>query len=68
LKPVTRQLLAAEPMAELFSRVAVPVAGLETEGAFLGPWRLMSIDGTEFDVPDTAANREAFGRDGPVGA
>ena len=56
-----RQRLGAEPMAELFSRVAVPVAGLDTEGAFLGPWRLMSIDGTEFDVPDTAANREAFG-------
>jgi hypothetical protein len=37
------------------------VAGLDTGGAFLGPWRLMSIDGMEWDVPDTAANREAFG-------
>ena len=46
---------------ELFSQVAEPVAGLDAEGAFLGPWRLMSVDGTELDVPDTPANREAFG-------
>jgi hypothetical protein len=63
-----RQRLGPEPMAELFSQVAEPVAGLEAEGAFLGPWRLMSVDGTEVDVPDTPANREAFGtgaNDGP---
>jgi len=56
-----RQRLGAEPMEELFRQVAVPVAGLDTGGAFLGGWRLMSIDGMEWDVPDTAANREAFG-------
>jgi Insertion element 4 transposase N-terminal/Transposase DDE domain len=56
-----RQRLGAEPMAELFSQVARPVADLDTGGAFLGPWRLMSIDGMEWDVPDTAANRAAFG-------
>jgi hypothetical protein len=56
-----RQRLGPEPMAELFSQVAEPVAGLEVEGAFLGPWRLMSVDRTELDVPDTPANREAFG-------
>jgi hypothetical protein len=63
-----RQRLGPEPVAELFSQVAEPVAGLDTEGAFLGPWRLMSIDGTELDVPDTPANRAAFGagaNDGP---
>lgn len=63
-----RQRLGPEPMAELFSQVAEPVAGLEAGGAFLGPWRLMSVDGTELDVPDTPANREAFGtgaNDGP---
>ena len=52
-------------MAELFSQVAEPVADMDTGGAFLGPWRLMSIDGMEWDVPDTAANRAAFGR-GPA--
>jgi hypothetical protein len=56
-----RQRLGAEPMEELFRQVAGPVAGLDTGGAFLGPWRLMSIDGMEWDVPDTAANRAAFG-------
>ena len=61
-----RQRLGAEPMAELFSQVAGPVADLDTGGAFLGPWRLMSIDGMEWDVPDTAANRAAFGVTGPA--
>jgi hypothetical protein len=56
-----RQRLGPEPMAELFGQVAVPVAELDTAGAFLGAWRLMSLDGMEWDVPDTAANREAFG-------
>ena len=31
-----RKRLGPEPMAELFSQVAEPVAGLEAEGAFLG--------------------------------
>jgi hypothetical protein len=56
-----RQRLGPEPMAEVFSQVAVPVADLDTIGAFLGPWRLMSLDGMEWDVPDSAANRAAFG-------
>jgi len=56
-----RQRLGPEPVAGVFSRVAVPVADLDTAGAFLGPWRLMAMDGMEWDVPDTAANRAAFG-------
>jgi hypothetical protein len=56
-----RQRLGPEPMAELFAQVAEPVAGMDTDGAFLGAWRLMSIDGTELEAPDTAANRAAFG-------
>jgi hypothetical protein len=56
-----RRRLGAEPVAEVFSQVAEPVAELDTAGAFLGPWRLMSLDGMEWDVPDTAANRAAFG-------
>src|ERR1039458_1456011 len=42
-----RQRLGFEPMRELFSQVAVPVADELTRGAFLGRWRLMSIDGFE---------------------
>jgi Insertion element 4 transposase N-terminal len=56
-----RQRLGAEPMAGLFAQVAVPVAEEETRGAFLGPWRLMAIDGFEWDVPATGQNAAAFG-------
>jgi hypothetical protein len=35
-----------------------------TAGAFLGRWRLMSTDGMEWDVPDTAANAGFFGYPG----
>jgi Insertion element 4 transposase N-terminal len=56
-----RQRLGLEPMAEVFGQVAVPVADLDTAGAFLGPWRLMSLDGMEWDVPDSPVNRAAFG-------
>ena len=57
-----RQRLGWEPLADLFARVAVPVAGPGTAGAFLGRWRLMAVDGSEWDVPDTPANAAAFGR------
>ena len=44
------------------------MADLDTAGAFLGPWRLMAVDGVEWDVPDSAANRAAFGSTaGPAG-
>jgi hypothetical protein len=56
-----RQRLGPEPMARVFSQVAEPVADLDTTGAFLGPWRLMSVDGMEWDVPDTDPNRTVFG-------
>ena len=63
-----RARLGPEPLEELFSQVAVPVADLDTAGAFLGPWRLMSVDGMEWDVPDTPQNRVAFGaKRGPGG-
>ena len=56
-----RQRLGSEPLVGLFGRVAVPVASELTRGAFLGPWRLMAIDGFEWDVPDTAENATEFG-------
>ena len=63
-----RQRLGPEPVEELFGQVAAPVAEEDTIGAFLSGWRLMSVDGMEWDVPDTAANRAAFGsRAGPAG-
>src|SRR5215471_4582665 len=56
-----RQRLGYEPVKELFAEVAVPVAEEETAGAFLGPWRLMAIDGFEWDAPDTKENVAVFG-------
>jgi hypothetical protein len=48
-----RQRLGPGPVAGVFSQVAEPVAGLDTIGALFGAWRLMSMDGMEWDVPDT---------------
>jgi hypothetical protein len=59
-----RQRLGYEPLRELFSQVAVPVADQLTRGAFLAGWRLMSIDGFEWDAPDTKENAAAFGFSG----
>ena len=56
-----RERLGFEPLRDIFAQVAVPVADRLTRGAFLGPWRLMSIDGFEWDVPDTPGNAAAFG-------
>jgi hypothetical protein len=56
-----RQRLGAEPLELLYGKVAQPVAGLLTRGAFLRGWRLMAVDGFELDVPDTPANAAAFG-------
>jgi hypothetical protein len=56
-----RQRLGYEPLRELFAEVAVPVADADTEGAFLGPWRLMTIDGFEWDIPDSEENAAGFG-------
>jgi hypothetical protein len=61
-----RKRLGPEPLELLFDKVAVPVAGELTRGAFLRHWRLMAIDGFELDVPDTPANAAAFGY--PAGA
>ena len=59
-----RQRLGHEPVREVFAQVARPVATEDTPGAFLGPWRKMSMDGLEWDVPDTKPNAAAFGYPG----
>jgi hypothetical protein len=53
-----------EPLAQLFGEVARPLAVAETVGAWYRQWRLVTLDGTTFDVADTAANATAFGRPG----
>jgi hypothetical protein len=56
-----RARLGSEPLARVFDEVAVPVADQLTRGAWLGPWRLMAIDGFDWDVPDTPQNVAEFG-------
>lgn len=57
-----RQRLTAQPLKVLFERIAAPVAGRGTKGAWLGARRLMAIDGFMLDVPDTPDNVTEFGR------
>jgi hypothetical protein len=57
-----RQRLTSEPLKVLFERIAAPVAGRGTRGAWLGSRRLMAIDGFMLDVPDTPDNVTEFGR------
>jgi hypothetical protein len=59
-----RERLGFEPVRDIFAWVAVPVADQLTRGAFLGGWRLMAIDGFEWDAPDTPGNAAAFGYPG----
>lgn len=57
-----RYRLGARPLALLFRRVCHPLATPATPGAYLSGLRLMALDGTTLDVPDTPANVCAFGR------
>jgi hypothetical protein len=57
-----RQRLGACPMRQRFVRTATPIALDRTRGASYKGLRLMAIDGVSFDVPDTPANAQAFGR------
>ena len=57
-----RSRLGYEPLRDLFARVARPVAGADTPGSWLAGRRLVTIDGTCVDVPDTPANADFFGR------
>jgi Transposase DDE domain len=57
-----RYRLGALPVMALYERVVRPIATPRTRGAFCCGLRLMAIDGTVEDVPDTEANAAAFGR------
>ena len=59
-----RQRVEPQVMSWLFALVARPLATRNTPGAFLNGLRLMAIDGTVFDVPDTAANARVWGYPG----
>jgi hypothetical protein len=57
-----RTRLGEAPMAELFERVAQPLARPGTRGAWFRGWRVMAVDGVVLDVADTPSNIEAFQR------
>ena len=59
-----RVRLGVEPVRSLYRRVAQPLASLTTPGAWAGGRRLVAVDGTCFDVADTAENAAFFGRPG----
>jgi hypothetical protein len=57
-----RQRLGIEPVRRVFDKVVRPLATAQTPGAFYKGLRLMGIDGTVLDAPDTLANAKRFGR------
>jgi hypothetical protein len=57
-----RARLGPAPLRALFVEVARPLATRKTRGAWYRGWRLVALDGTTLDVPDTPANLAAFGR------
>jgi hypothetical protein len=57
-----RYRLGARPLVQLFRQVCQPLATAQTPGAFCCGLRLMALDGTVEDVPDTPATVRAFGR------
>ena len=57
-----RRRLGVAPLRALFLEVARPMATHQTIGAFYHGWRLMGIDGTTLDLPDTPENARTFGR------
>lgn len=64
-----RYRLGARPVVALFHRLCQPLATEQTLGAFFCGLRVVALDGTVEDVPDSPANARAFGRhQGPRGA
>jgi hypothetical protein len=56
-----RTRLGWEVLADLFRRVARPLAEARTPGAWYRGWRLVALDGTSLAVPHTEENAAAFG-------
>jgi hypothetical protein len=56
-----RQRLGLAPIQQLHAAVVRPLATPETLGAFYRAWRLMALDSTVLDAPDSQANA-VFGR------
>ncbi len=59
-----RARLGADPLHMLFDAVAGPVGADDAAGVFCCGLRVVSVDGSTTDVPNTPANDEFFGRPG----
>ena len=59
-----RTRLGWEPLRQLHDELVKPIAMRETRGAWYRTWRLVSLDGSTFDVADEKANEDAFSRPG----
>lgn len=57
-----RSRVGAQPLERLHDEVVGPLATPQTRGAWYRRWRLVALDGSTLDVPDTAENAAAFGR------
>jgi len=59
---VARRRLGIAPVRHVFEAIVHPLARPETPGAFYRGSRLVGLDGTVLDVPDSEANAAAFAR------
>jgi Insertion element 4 transposase N-terminal/Transposase DDE domain len=59
---VARRRLGIAPVRQLFEEIVHPLARPETPGAFYRGFRLVGLDGTVLDVPDSEANAAVFAR------
>jgi hypothetical protein len=59
---VARQRLGIAPVRHLFEQLVHPLARPGTPGAFYHELRLVGLDGTVYDVPDSEANAAVFSR------
>src|SRR5260221_8537718 len=57
-----RAMLGVEPLQWLFEQGTHVLCTPETPGAWYQGYRLMALDGSLFNVADTRANAQAFGR------
>ncbi len=59
---MARQRLGIAPVRQLFEAIVHPLARPETPGTFYRGFRLVGLDGTVYDVPDSDANAATFAR------
>ena len=57
-----RKRLGPLVMSQLFHQLVRPMATTETVGAFLNGLRVVAIDGTCLDIPDSGKNARVFGQ------